>query len=219
MAITRKNRLTPQDIEEVVTAYGFTLAQVARESGVDRIALSKFRNHGQALKLEDSRALLEWMQKNEIWEDADEPAASRFAGLKEVRFVFPVAGDVPDDVVTKVEELIEQGDARVATLFRSIVERNDGFLGDGHFTEDFSAKLQEAFAILASHYVLLRKLRGWPAFGVKPDAEDPETLRDVLFNTFNQVMVDAGLIAAPQISDGEGKDGVAAESSETEEAV
>lgn len=68
MAIVKKNRITPQQLDEVISTYGYTLASVARETGIDRIALSKFRNHGLALKLADSRALLEWMRANELWE-------------------------------------------------------------------------------------------------------------------------------------------------------
>lgn len=219
MAMIKRGRVTQQDLESVVTDHGVPLAQIAREAEIDRVALSKFRNHGQELKLDDARALLDWMRRNELWEDESQPPVARLVSVQSVRFCFPIAGEFSDGVVAKVEQLIEEGDARVVTLFRSIVERNDGFFGDGHFTEDFAAKLQEAFAILGSNYVLLRKLRGWPAFGVAPDAENPETLRDVLFNTFNQVMVDAGLIATPEIGSGDDQDVDVAKPAKTEDSI
>ena len=196
MALTKKNTVTQEDLEEVVSERGVTLAQIAREADIDRIALSKFRNHGQPLKLADARALVEWMRENDLLDEgngaatgAEKPAGKgvtphpRLVAVQSVRFCFPLAESIPDDVVAKVMDQIEDGDARLLALFKEQIEREDGFFSDGEFTEDFTALLQEAFSILASNYVLSRMLRGWTAFGVKPVTDDPKTLRDVLAET------------------------------------
>jgi transcriptional regulator with XRE-family HTH domain len=119
----------------------------------------------------------------------------RLVAVQSVRFCFPLSDNVPDDVVAKAMDQIEEGDARLLALFKEQIKREDGFFSDGLFTDDFTALLQEAFSILASNYVLSRMLRGWSAFGVKPVTEDPQTLRDVLAETFKPILVDAGLVS------------------------
>jgi len=213
MALIKKSSVTQEDLESVVTENGVPLAQIAREADIDRIALSKFRNHGQKLKLADARALLEWMRENDLWEedetadtDDEKPSAKgitphpRLVAVQSVRFCFPLADSVPDDVVAKVMDQIEEGDARLLALFKEQIGREDGFFGSGDFTDEFTAMLQEAFSILASNYVLSRMLRGWTAFGVRPVTDDPKTLRDVLAETFQPILTEAGLFA-PQAGD------------------
>lgn len=208
MALIKKGTVTQGDLEEVVSERGVSLAQIAREAGIDRIALSKFRNHGQPLKLADARALVEWMRENDLLDegnDADTRSEKlagkgitphpRLVAVQSVRFCFPLAESVPDDVVAKVMDQIEEGDARLLALFKEQIEREEGLFASGDFTDEFTAMLQEAFSILASNYVLSRMLRGWTAFGVKPVTDDPKTLRDVLAETFGPILTDAGLFA------------------------
>lgn len=203
MALTKKSIVTQEDLEGVVSERGVTLAQIAREADIDRIALSKFRNHGQPLRLADARALYAWMRENELVDgDADEKLTGkgvtphpRLVAVQSVRFCFPLADSIPDDVVAKTMDQVEEGDARLLALLKEQIEREEGLFGSGDFTDEFTAMLQEAFSILASNYVLLRMLRGWTAFGVKPVTDDPKTLRDVLAETFAPILTEAGLLA------------------------
>jgi len=126
MAITRKNRVTPQHLEEVVSTYGYTLASVARETGIDRITLSKFRNHGQALKLEDSRALIGWMRENELWEDDDRAvegfpqgkASAEVLAFPRPAFALNIADDLPtadrEAALSELDAIVRENDRLLA---------------------------------------------------------------------------------------------------------
>lgn len=121
MAITKKNRITPQDLEEVVTTYGYTLATVARETGIDRITLSKFRNHGTPLKLADSNALIDWLRENELWEDGDAAptkSSKQAAAGATAAQVFPL----PMIAITIGDEVDEDDAANLIARADEVVE-------------------------------------------------------------------------------------------------
>ena len=216
MAIKHPEPLSRADFDEAMVRLRISVSEVAKETGIPRTYLSEFRNGDRKLRPENLAKLRDYFESKGV-EFADEPANdagqgdasakpatpnARMVAVQSVRFCFPIADNVPDDVVAKVMDQIEEGDARLVALFKTKVDRNSGLFGDGDFTEEFSASLQEAFAILAANYILFRQLRGWSAFGVKPVTEDPQTLRDVLFGTFNQVLTEAGLIDDQGTADG-----------------
>lgn len=173
MAITRKNRVAPQHLEEVVSTYGYTLASVARDTGIDRITLSKFRNHGQALKLEDARALLDWMRKNELWEDDaddddDTPTTTRPTRMASaLSAVFPsptievgIAGDLDADTAAaaqaELNTIVRENDRKLALA----ADYATAIFFDAELSDDANAINEELRQGLAYEAVLRRVLAG-----------------------------------------------------------
>jgi transcriptional regulator with XRE-family HTH domain len=215
MAIKQAEPLSRADFDEAMVRLRLSVSEVAKETGIPRTYLSEYRNGDRKLRPENLAKLRDYFEAKGIEFDDPEPTSAeppevpagkgitphpRLVAVQSVRFCFPLAESVPDDVVAKVMDQIEEGDARLLALFKENIERESGLFGPGDFTDEFTAMLQEAFSILASNYVLSRMLRGWTAFGVKPVTDDPKTLRDVLAETFAPILTDAGLFA-PQASE------------------
>lgn len=169
MAITRKNRLTPQDIEDVI-ACGYPLAQIAREAGVDRISLSKFRNHGQALKAADQTALIAWLQNNDLWEEGGTtpakpaPAAQADAQATQVLPRPQIAITIGDEVP---EEDIERLAARADKVVEDIKNLAVGKLAYDDFifqadepNESSKGDHQKLIAALAEFALLQFRMQG-----------------------------------------------------------
>lgn len=208
MAIKKTEILSRADFDEAVVTLRLNVSEIAKETGIPRTYLSEFRNGDRKLRPEHQAKLRDYFEaKGVVFDDAREPEPAAAAGednatalhprvqaVQGIRLHFPIADTVPAEIVNKAVEMMDDADARLATLLKTSVTRDDGLFGEAGFTEEFKAALQEAFGLLAGGYVIFRMLRGWPAFGVKPLAEQPETLRDVLFSTFNQTLIDAGLI-------------------------
>ena len=172
MAITRKTSVTQEDLESVVAEHGVPLAQIAREADIDRIALSKFRNHGQKLKLADARALLEWMRKNDLWDEdkgagpGDEKPIASIEIVKAKRFHFPVDDAVSDDTLSSVLATIRANDKKLADLLTQEAKQDDGFLGSGEFTEETLQALRDSLSLLACNYLMVRAVSGWLEIGL-----------------------------------------------------
>jgi hypothetical protein len=126
MAINRKNRLTPQDIEDVI-ACGYPLAQIARESAVDRISLSKFRNHGQALKAADQDALITWLRENDLWDEGGGAMPQAPQQSKGKTLVFPsplLAVDIGKQVpAAEAERLRARADEVIGNIKRLVARK------------------------------------------------------------------------------------------------
>lgn len=209
--------IAPDQSRQARREFGLSQADVAEATGLKRQYLSEFESDtAQRFAASQLRKLRTFYESKliearnageriDLSFGEEDPASSsapqgitphpRLVAVQSVRFCFPLSDNVPDDVVAKVMDQIEEGDARLLALFKEQIKREDGFFSEGEFTDDFTALLQEAFSILASNYVLSRMLRGWTAFGVKPVTEDPKTLRDVLAETFGPILTDAGLFA------------------------
>lgn len=170
MAI-KKNRMTPQDIEDVI-ACGYPLAQIARESGVDRISLSKFRNHGQALKAADQAALIAWLQENDLW-DEDQPAAPAkstkpAAAEAPAAQVFPlpmIAITIGDEVdEDDAANLIARADEVTAEIKRiaagKLIYDDILFIKADEPTEDSQAEHQKLHDLLAEFALLQFRMQG-----------------------------------------------------------
>lgn len=171
MPIKRRSMVTPRDFEDVITDYGYTVAQVARETGVDRISLSKFRNHGTALKLSEAQALATWMQGNDLWEpekSVDESSEMPKASIGQgVQKVFPISSisvaigreldpDERDAAVAELDKIVRNNDRLMAVA----VEYADGFLGDGGMTEAAQRLHEELRTGLVAEAVYRRVLDG-----------------------------------------------------------
>lgn len=218
MAIKQQPVLTKEDFEAALVTLRMSVSEVARETGVPRHIVSHFRNYGDGLKPEQAAKLRDFLEDKgiEFTEDEAEPTEQQSVetasipslnpqlsvGLK-VEHYFPISNSVPDDVVRDALYSMEENDARLVTLFQTELDRDDGFLGSGELTDESKAILQEAFALLAANYVTFRMLRGWPALNVKPTTEKPETVRDMILQTFTPQLVEAGLIADPALPDAE----------------
>lgn len=110
-------------------------------------------------------------------------------------YFLPTFINVTQDVSIKTQALIQDNDARIALLLQQMVARDDGFFGSGEFDQETNGALQEAFGLMAANYALWRSMSGWAALGLSADSEEPETIRDVVFETFREQLENAGLIA------------------------
>ena len=211
MAIKQSETLSRADFDEAVVRLRLNVSDVAKEAGIPRTYLSEFRHGDRKLRPEHLAKLRDYFESKGIeFSDpvapelptAPDPAAPpsaphpRLTPVSGVRYFFALDDGVPDDVVAKCMDMMEEVDARLVALLQVKAERDESLFSDGEFTEDFKAALQEAFGLLACNYLTFRMLRGWRAFGLNPASENPENLRDVLFDTFRAPLTEVGLIAA-----------------------
>lgn len=210
MAIKKQSILTKEDFEAALVELRLSVSEVSRESGLPRHIISHFRNYGDGLKPEQTAKLRDFFESKGV-EFTDEEDATptttqggqqaaitslnpRLDTALKVEHFFPISNAIPDDVIGNAMDIMEEADARLLVLLKTKIEREDGFFTDGEFTEETKATLQEVFALMAGNYLVFRMLRGWRAFNVKPATENPETVRDMIFETFKRQMLDAGLI-------------------------
>lgn len=205
MAIKPQHTLTKEDFEAALVTLRLSVSEVARETEIPRHVVSHFRNYGDGMKPEQLAKLRDWLESQgiEFAEEEQQPAATPSVtslnphlgvGLK-VEHYFPISNNIPDEVVRNAMYLMEENDARLVMLLQTKLERNEGFFGDGDLTDEARETLQETFALLAGNYITFRMLRGWPALNVKASTEKPETVRDMILQTFMQPLIEAGLIA------------------------
>ena len=216
MAIKQQHPLTKEDFEAALITLRLSVSEVARDTEIPRHVVSHFRNYGDGLKPEQAAKLRDYLEEkgiefteeefNEVHQPTADPALGVSSlnpqlgvGLK-VEHHFPISNNITDEVIRDAMYLMEENDARLMLLLQTKLERNDGFfgLGDDDLTKETKAILQETFALLAGNYITFRMLRGWPALNVQPTTEKPQTVRDMVLQTFMQPLVDAGLIVAPE---------------------
>lgn len=210
MAIKKQLVITKEDFEAALVTLRMSVSEVSRESGLPRHIISHFRGYGDGLKPEQAAKLRDFFESKGV-EFTDEedaaPAATqgsqqaaiaslnpRLDAALKVEHFFPISNAIPDEVIGNAMDIMEEADARLLVLLKTKIEREDGFFTDGEFAKETKAALQEVFALMAGNYLVFRMLRGWRAFNVKPSTENPETVRDVVFSTFKQSLIDAGLI-------------------------
>ena len=209
MAIKQQPVLTKDDFEAALVTLCMSVSEVARETGIPRHVVSHFRNYGDGLKPEQAAKLRDWLESKGVeFTDEVEPATPSQpamaslppqlgVGIQPPRH-FLISSNIPDEVIRDAMYIMDENDARLMLLLKNKLERNGGFLGDGELTEETKDTLQEAFALLAGNYITFRLLRGWPALNVQPTNEKPQTVRDMILQTFMQPLIDAGLIVAPE---------------------
>jgi len=208
MAIKQQPALTKRDFEAALVTLRLSVSEVARETGIPRHVVSHFRNYSDGMKPEQLAKLRDWLESKGVEFAEDESTAHEAipgvdslnpqlsVGLK-IEHYFPISNNISDEVIRDAMYIMEENDARLMMLLQAKLERNEGLFGNGGLTEETTATLQETFALLAGNYITFRMLRGWPALNVHPTTEKPETVRDMILQTFMQPLVDAGLIVAP----------------------
>lgn len=215
MAIKNQAVLTKEDFDAALVTLRSSVSEVSRESGIPRHQLSHFRNYGDGLKPEQSAKLRDYLEDKGIEFTEEDAAPKRFIptsseqpaftaphprleAIQAVRCYFPISDAVPDKVVANTMDIMEEADARLLALFKTNIERDDGIFGGGELTDETKAALQETFGLMAGNYLIFRMLRGWRAFNLKPTNDAPETVSDMVFSTFKQHLIDAGLIESEE---------------------
>lgn len=209
MAIKKQPILTKEDFEAAIVELRMSISEVSRETGLPRHIVSHFRNYGDGLKPEQTAKLRDYFESKGIEFSDEEDTASEHATTSQaaitspnprldaalkVEHFFPISNAIPDGVIGNAMDIMEEADARLLVLLKTKIERESGIFSEGEFTEETKAALQEVFALMAGNYLVFRMLRGWRAFNVKSATENPETVRDMIFETFKQHLIDAGLI-------------------------
>lgn len=217
MAIKKQSVLTKEDFEEALIELRLSVSEVSRETGIPRHIVSHFRNYGDGLKPEQSAKLRDFFESSGVEftdEEETEPASNssvtspnpRLDAALKVEHFFPISNAIPDNVIGNAMDIMEEADARLLVLLKTKIERESGIFSEGELAEETKAALQEVFALMAGNYLVFRMLRGWRAFNVKPATEAPETVRDMIFETFKQHLLDAGLIEPEQSNSGAATD-------------
>lgn len=205
MAIKKQTVLTKDDFEAALVELRLSVSEVSRETGIPRHIVSHFRNYGDGLKPEQSAKLRDFFESSGVeFTDEEDPAPAsqsaitspnpRLDAALKVEHFFPISNTIPDEVIGNAIDIMEEADARLLVLLKTKIERKSGIFSEGELTEETKDALQEVFALMAGNYMVFRMLRGWRAFNVKPATEKPETVRDMIFETFKQHLIDAGLI-------------------------
>lgn len=215
MAIKQQHPLTKEDFEAALVSQRLSISEVSRETGIPRNIVSHFRNYGDGMKPEQLAKLRDYLEGLGVEftdEEPDGPAAPVVGidtlnpqlgvGIQPVRY-FPISSGIPDEVVRNALYIMEENDARLVLLLQNKLEHDGGIFGfgGGELTDETKDMLQEVFSLLAGNYVTFRMLRGWPALNVKPSTDKPETVRDMVMQTFMQPLIDAGLIAVPEATE------------------
>lgn len=205
MTIKQPEILSRADFDQAVVTLRLNVSDVAKETGIPRTYLSEFRNGDRRLRPEHQAKLRDFFESKGVeFENAGERVAEstdvvaphpRLRAAQSVRCFFPVDEQIPDDVVARTMDLLEENDVRLAALFAQKAELNKALFGDDEFSDEAKAALQEAFALLAENYVLFRMLRGWRAFNVKAATDGPDVIRKVMLDTFRARLEEAGLLA------------------------
>ena len=214
MAIKKQPVLTKEDFESALVTLRLSVSEVSRETGIPRHVVSHFRNYGDGLKPEQLAKLRDYFESRGIeFEHGDaqqeldatetekQPASilspiHPMSAMQSIHYIFPVKGNVRPDVLANALDMIGEADARMTELMKQEVKRVNGLFGNGELNKETIANLQDVFSLLAANYLVVRMLRGWPAFDAAPVVDAPQTLRGIVFDTFKQHLVDAGLVAS-----------------------
>lgn len=211
MTIKQNHILTRQDFDQAMVSLRLNISEVSRDTGVPRTYMSEFRNGDRQLRPENLAKLRDYFESkglefdNEPPEIPQPPAAlpaqsSSNPPSSPYRF-WPVYLEVEQPVAVKTLGEVQDNDARIAVLLQQAAERKDGlFSGGDDFTDDTKDALQEVFSLMSLNYALFRSLSGWPALGVSPSTESPETLRMVVFDTFREQLEKVGLVQAEVVT-------------------
>ncbi|BCM23826.1 helix-turn-helix domain-containing protein [Methyloradius palustris] len=202
MAIKKEYALTRAEFDEAIVTLRLNVSEVSKETNIPRSYMSEFRNGDRQLRPEHLAKLKDYFEsKGIVFEDSPpEPASHPPATLPNApplaaapyKFL-PVYLDVDQPAVIKTQGVIQDNDARLAVLLQQTASRDDGFFSESEFSEDTQEALQEVFTLMAANYVLWRSLSGWPALGLSASGADPQTIKDIVFETFREALVKAGL--------------------------
>lgn len=224
MPVKQPEILSRADFDEAVVKLRLNVSEIAKETGIPRTYLSEFRNGDRRLRPEHLGKLRDYFEAKgiEFEDDPDAPPATApkaprsalvdtppkaphpaLAAATVTRCFFPIADDLDADVIERAIDAMDENDARIAALLNQPAEREEAFLmfGEGDYTKNTKAALQEIEKLSAENYLLFRMLCGWRALRVTPTEQGKETLRDVVITGHRPRLVEAGLIlpeAAPE---------------------
>lgn len=79
-----------------------------------------------------------------------------------------MADEVTTETLAATLDTIATNDKQLAELLTTAASREDGLFGfgDGEYTADTLEAFRQSFALLASNYLLIRALGGWPEIGL-----------------------------------------------------
>lgn len=129
-------------------------------------------------------------------DDAESPAPS-VEVVKAKRFHFPVDDAVSDDTLASALAAIRTNDRELIDLLTQEAKRNDGFFGSGDFTEDTLKAMRDAMSRLASNYLMIRAVSGWPEIGLSAsnDSITGNSVLSTIIDSVRDQFEAAGLIA------------------------
>lgn len=108
--------------------------------------------------------------------------------------VFEIDSAVPDDVVLSAKKLIGQCSLEIMPLLEQ--KAAAGFLSD--FDEKTEKTLQQVFGQLSLVGLLFIQMTSPGVFRVSPPKDDMKVVYDVVFETFKERLIEAGLIIEGQ---------------------
>lgn len=206
-----QNIITPAQSREARRELGVSQADVATAVGINRAYVSDFESgnlnrltNGQLRKLrthyeEKIAEAKEAGDEIEITFGAAEPEmlAIRVEQVASSQCVFPIGKGVSEEAVASTLATIADIDKKLSGLLNTVAKRETAFLGTGDFCEETLAAFREAFALLASNYLLIRTVGGWPEIGLSAgnmNIAENSVLAE-LFREVSPYFEQAGLIA------------------------
>jgi len=203
--------ITPTQSREARRELGISQADVATAVGINRAYVSDYESgninrltNGQLRKLrshyeEKIAAAKEAGDEIEITFGGAEPELLpiRVEQVAASQCVFPIGKGVSEEAVASTLATIADIDKKLSKLLNTVAKRETVFLGSGSFSEETLAAFREAFSLLASNYLLIRTVGGWPEIGLSAgnmNIAENSVLAE-LFNEVGPYFEQAGLIA------------------------
>ncbi|GEM_PF-1543735 len=207
--------ITPDQSRQARREFGLSQADVAEATGLKRQYLSEFESDTAqrftSSQLRKLRALYEskLAEAHEAGEQIDlhfgdeehSTEISAPAGSIETvpakRFFFPVADEVTADTLAATLATIRANDKKLSELLAMTAEREDVLFGEGDYTEDVLQAMRDSYALLATNYLLVRAVGGWPEIGLSASSEKVagNDLLAAIINNAEDAFAQAGLLA------------------------
>lgn len=206
--------ITPAQSREARRELGVSQADVATALGISRPYLSEYElgnmvrlTKSQLRKLRshyEEKIATAKAEGDEIeitfGEAAPESLPIRVEQVAASQCVFPIGKGVSEEAVASTLATIAEIDKKLSGLLNTVAKREIAFLGNGDFSEETLAAFREAFSLLASNYLLIRTVGGWPEIGLSAgnmNIAENSVLAE-LFNEVGPYFEQAGLIASPE---------------------
>lgn len=209
--------ITPDQCRMARRELGLSQADVAGETGLNRVYISDFENGGtNRLTTGQQKKLVEFLKGKleEAQENGEEieltfgeqrhsylpknPHESVKAQLS-TSYYFELDSELPPETIEKSMDFIESVEAKLIVLGEKKLERDEGLFGDGDLTEETKEAIQDAIMDMAAGFLVFTlACGGWRRF-IRNEVEgDPISLRDSLYQSFLPALQEAGLIQASE---------------------
>ena len=210
MGIKKRNLISKQDLEDALDFLGISISEISKATGVPRSYIGDLKNRGVPLRRESAQKLLDYLVGQGVEFDhatshGAPPVQDNSSHQRTVGTVGEIDDAFSDDIVLRVRARLEDNEAQILALLKKRIERGGiaNLIDNEKIDEESQAYAAEATRLLAENYFLARSLRGWPAFEV-PAADQTETLRELLLDTFSAALAETGL-RVPASRDGDSK--------------